>query len=395
MPTRALILAIIAALTLLAACTRADPNGGPPNGNGEPALGQADLDTAVMGYAGNVEAVGSEFMTGDAVLAMEVFMAAMGGFTGVVSPPAEPAPPPADPALPPAEPTAVARSLAPPATQELPRGVLAYDPMTGAWDPGETLDTLEFRWSFLDADETEREAVLAVDWGTTTIVEGQGGTVEVPTDDMSVTLTVDDAAAAAFDVAFTWYAGPGCADGILEPTSVAIDGSMGTDATLSLNGVSLSLTATTLDSSGEIVAAAGGDAVGVDWDVTLDVMVDRRPDCSIEDFAVDGGSVSVTLFSDTAGTRSSLGLNVDFGNIQFDEESGSLESIDLDGSLDVDGAPVVSFTGTLDDADGDGIPGENLILTFADGETMTFAAFSQDLVGEAASVVARALSVVR
>ena len=373
MPRRALILAIILAFALLAACTQVDPNGGPPNGNGGPALGQADLDTAVEGFSSSAESVGSGLMTDDAVVAMEAFVAAMGAFTGVVSPPLEPAPVPAEPA-------SVARSLEPPATQELPRGVLEYDPTTGEWDPVESSDSLAFRWSFLDADETEREAVLAVDWGTTTIVEGPGGPAEVPTDDMSVALTVDGTSAAAFDVEVDWYSAASCPDGILEPTRVAIDGSMGADATLSLNGVSLSLTASALSSSGEIVAAAGSDAVGVEWDVTLDVVVDRRPDCSFEDLDVDGGSVSVTLFSDTAGTHSSLGLNVDFGNIQFDEEFGSLESIDLDGSLDLDGAPVVSFTGTLDDAD---------------GETMTFAEFSQQLVGEAASVVARALSVVR
>ena len=381
MPTRALILAIIAALALLVACTKADPNGGPPNGNGEPALGQADLEAAVEGFTANAEAVGSGFMDDDAVLAMEVFVAAMGSFTGVV-------PPPVAPSL-------GARALTPSAIQELPRGVLEYDPASEEWDPVEPSDSLAFRWSFLDVDDVERDAVLVIDWGTTTIVEGPGGAVEVPTDDMSVALTVDGAAAAAFDVEVDWYSAASCPDGILEPTRVAIDGYMGTDATLSLNGVSLSLTASALSSSGEIVAAAGTDAVGVEWDVTLDVVVDRRPDCSFEDLSVDGGSVSVTLFSDTAGTRSSLGLNVDFGNIQFDEEYGFLESIDLDGSLAIDGAPVVSFTGTLDDADDDGIPGENLILTFADGETMTFAAFSQELVGEAASAVARALSVVR
>ena len=383
MPRRALILAIIAALAvaLLGACTQADPNGGPPNGNGEPTLGQADLEAAVEGFTADVEAVGSEFMVDDAVLAMEVFVAAMGNFTGVVAPPVSP--------------SSVVRSLEPPETQELPRGVFEYDPLTGEWNPVEPSDSLEYRWSFFDADDAERDAALVVDWGTTRTVDGSGAPVEVPTDDMSVTLSVDGTAAAAFDVAFTWYAAPACADGILEPTSVAIDGSMGTDATLSLNGVSLSLSATTLDSSGEIVAAAGGDSLGVDWDVTLDVVVDRRPDCSIEDLNVDSGSVSVTLFSDTAGTRSSLGLNVDFGNILFDEESGSLESIDLDGSLDIDGTPVVSFTGTLDDADGDGTPGENLFLTFADGETTTLAAFTESLFGETASAVARALSFVR
>ncbi len=384
MPRRALIYAVSAALLLLGACTQADPNGGPPNGNGEPALGQADLDTTVGSFAGNAEAVGAELMSDHAVVAMEAFMAVVGG---VVVVPVEP--------LPPEEAPPIEFSVTPASVEELPRGVLAYDPVSDMWEPAGESDDLVFQWSFVAADDAERDAVLVVDWGTTRTVDSYGDTVEVPTDDMNVTLTVAGAAAAAFDVEVDWYSAASCPDGILEPTRIAIDGSMGTDATLSLSGVSLSLTASGLSSSGEIVAAAGSDAVGADWDVTLDVVVDRGSDCSIQELDVDGGSVSVTLFSDTAGTRSSLGLNVDFGNIQFEEEYGFLESIDLEGSIDIDGAPVVSFTGTLDDADDDGIPGENLILTFADGETMTFAAFSQELVGEAASAVARALSVVR
>ncbi len=346
-----------------------------------PTLGQADLSAAMADFDGDLEQVGSSLMANDAWLAMEAFVASLGGFTGVMP-------------LPPEDPFPPEFSLMEVVPRELPRGVFEYDPQTGVWELLAPATVLEYRLSFEDAEGIDRAAVLVIDWGTTTTVEDAGVVVEVPADDMSVELSVDGVPAAAFDLGFAWFSGPDCPAGILEPTSVAIDGSMGTDATLSLDGVVFSLSASALATSGEIAAAAGGDAVGVVWDVSLDVTVDRDPTCLIEDFAVDGGSLDVTLYSDSAGTRSSLGLDASFGNIQIDPDLG-LVAVDLDGSLNIDGRPAVSFTGTLDDADGDGIPGDNLVLTFADGETMTFEAFLEAQFHATASAVARAWSALK
>jgi hypothetical protein len=347
------------------------------------AVGEADVREALSGFDSNLGQIGPDVVTGDAFLAMDALLMALASFGpgGLVPLPPE------DPFLP----DGLLRRLA---AHELPRGVFEYDPELDEWDLVEPSELLELRWTFFDLEDVERDAVLMIDWGATTTVDDYGELTEVPTDDMSASLSVDGAQVAAFDVGFAWFSAPECPDGILEPTSFAIDGSIGTEATLTLNGVGFRLTPILLDTSGEIVMAAGGDAVGVVWDIALDVTVDRAPDCYIDDFAVTGGSLAVTTYSDRAGTRSSLGLNLTFGNLEIDPDLGPI-AVDLEGGLDIDGVPAVSFAGTLDDEDGDGIPGDNLILTFADGETMTLEAFLEEQFDTAARAVTRAWSTLR
>ena len=279
--------------------------------------------------------------------------------------------------------------------EPLDRGIYECNPMTFEWDYVGPSDDLEYRWSFLDASDDLRDAVLVIDWGTTKDVgDSFGGTVEVPTDDMTVALTIDGAAAAVFDVALGWYVGATCPAGVLVPTSGLVDGSIGIDATLALNAVGFTLADDAFDTSGEIVATAGSNAIGVDWDIGLGIDV-TRVDCFIDGFEVIDGSVAVAVFGTDAGTTTRLALSFGFSDVETGE-FGGLESVAISGGhLRLNDTTIVTFAGTLDDANDNDIPGDNLVLTFADGTTMTLEAYLETYVVETTALVRRALSLLR
>ena len=273
-------------------------------------------------------------------------------------------------------------------SEDLRRGIFEFDPIGFVWDVvDDQVDYLECRWSFEDYDGDDRDAVLVIDWGPTTYVGWQWGPdQEVPTDGMSATLAIDNAPAGQVDASFEWYSAPNCPAGVLEPASVEINGSLGLVATLSLNDFVLTLSDTRLATSGELVAASGTDVVGIEWDVAIDGSL-VRVDCFIDEFDVSSGDVSLTAFAVEAGARSSLGFNLAFDNIVLDNDW--LESIDVSGSVEVNDVPALTFTGTLDDLD-EPVPGANVVLTFADGTSMTLKEFI-----EGAQVMATTVSRLR
>lgn len=67
----------------------------------------------------------------------------------------------------------------------------------------------------------------------------------------------------------------------------------------------------------------------------------------------------------------------------------------MDADDDLRSAILVTFAGPLDDANDDGVPGDALNLTFADGTTMTLEAYLETYVVETAALVRRALSLLR
>jgi len=169
---------------------------------------------------------------------------------------------------------------------------------------------------------------------------------------------------------------------------------------LAFNGITLELTSVSateaqIAASGEIVASAAGDRAGLDWDVTLTGPLTRGTDCFIDDLEPESGAVDVLLFSEQEGVTSSFGVDFAFDTIVFDDVTGELVSIDLDGDLTVDGAAAVSFSGTLDDDDGDGIPGDDLVLVFANGDTTTLEAFIESQIETTATAAMRVLSLFR
>jgi hypothetical protein len=358
-----------AAVLVLAACT-SDPTGGTT-------FGEADVAQTATGLGDAFEGMVGELEQEDAAAALAAFP----GFTTA-------------PVLVPGSDGSLSLRLRPSATEPLPRGIYEHDPETFAWVEVEASDDLEYRWTFEDADGVERGASLVVDWGVTDEVEDYvGDLVEVPTA-MNATLRVDTVEVAGVDAEFAWYTAAACPNGVLEPTRVYVDGSLGTDATLSLNDVTVALTADAIASSGEVVAESGDKRVGFDWDVSVAGTI-QRVDCFVDGFEPTSGSIGLTVFRAAPGATTSVGFAGSFDEIVLDADTGVWVSVDVDGTITIDGAAAVTFAGTLDDEDGDGIPGENVTLAFSNGESTTLAAFIEDHLMSTATAALRVASLFR
>ena len=119
----------------------------------------------------------------------------------------------------------------------------------------------------------------------------------------------------------------------------------------------------------------------------------REPNCYLRGFEPESGAVDMRLSSTKAGDTSSFRLAFTFDDLVLDDPTGN--SVAVDGDLSVDGAAAVTFNGTLDDEDADGIPGDNLVLEFANGDTTTLEAFIESRLQATATTVMRALSLFR
>jgi hypothetical protein len=377
MPRGTVLVTILATLLLLGACGPADDGG--------TAFGEAELDQAVTDVTTDLEELGVSFEG-------ELALAALASFPGfyVVAP--DPVPPPVDGTL-------SLRHVRPSQAASLPRGIRAWDGDTFTWVEVAPSDDLVLRWSFLDAEEAEHDAEMVVDWGETDQVSDfEGFGFEVPTA-MNVTLTVDATLeVGSVDAEFDWYSASACPGGILEPVRVYVDGSLGVGATLLLDAISFEIAPATganaqMAFAGRVVASAGADSAGLQWDVTVNGPLTREPNCFFRNFEPESGAVDVRLFSTKASDTSSFHLALTFDNFVWNDPAGN--SVDLDGDLTVDGSGVVSFSGTLDDEDADGIPGDNLDLVFPNGDTTTLEAFIESRIETTAATAMRVLSLFR
>jgi hypothetical protein len=282
-------------------------------------------------------------------------------------------------------PKAAAQALRTLAVHKLPRGIYQYE--DGRWSNPDPSQNLELKWSYLDAQNNAHNADLVINWAvsspTETVSDRMGNSDEVPTS-MNVTLTVDGTDKLAdIDVNASWYDAQACGGPILEPSSLAINGYIGdksgklsTDASLSVTDHSG--TDDSIATKGTIAASAGLNSADLNWDVTANGTIYRDSNCFISGFKTTDGQVNVGLGSNVSGEKHGLALAFDFSNIVM--SGGNLQSVDLtNGSLMVDNQVAVTFKGTLDDANGNGIPGDHVILTFKGGQTESLEYFLQNL----------------
>ena len=285
--------------------------------------------------------------------------------------------------------------------EDLPRGNYTYDEGTGTWTSSpNAAGNLEIRWTFFDDQSgTTQPVELIIDWdvvGKTVPVAGgviveptfpgapnppsdpEFIIVEAPTD-MNLAMTVGDNQLANIDLDATWYEPNenACPERLLEPTSLALKGFVGdssgkieADASLSISDSSSDKIAT----KGTVTATAGADSTSLNWDISMSGTITRDP-CFLSDFEVSSGSLSFGIATTVSGESNSFQFAMDFDNI-VTGTYGEFQSVDLsNGSITIDGTTAVTFEGTLDDANGDGYPGEKVILTFADGTTTDLATF--------------------
>ncbi len=272
----------------------------------------------------------------------------------------------------------------------LPRGTYTYDANTGSWTMSPS-DTLVLIWPF-QGPNGNRVAELTIDWdnGSNTVVVSDGSsTLEVPTS-ASIVHRIDNNMVLDLALNATWYnaANCGASGGIFEPTSLDLNGSIneaGNSLSLDIGVVN---SGATIATNGDITATVGSDSASLTWDVSVSGQRQRDSDCFTSDFDVSSGSIEFGASSTVGGQSSSLGFEVDFDNIVL--TSGELESVDLsNGQISVDGQTAASFSGTLDDSNDNGVPGENVTVTVG-GETTNLEAILMGV--EMASTALRALT---
>lgn len=372
---------LLFAVLFLAAC--GSSNGGDGGGGGDdPGFTEEEFDTATDDFGEDLTEVGTKVGADAGVAAamdMPTFTFSRGSIFGGE------------------ELTLSLSSMQPFSEHELATGVYEWNEATLEWDEVGASANLELNWQATDPDTgASLDAELVVDWtaggsATQEVLDESGNPVEVPTE-ANMTLTVDGDTAADVDAEFDWYSDSTCTDGILEPTRVAVDGYLGVDATVTLTDVGTQVTSDTVSTSGDVTLAADGDEAGFGWDVSATGTIERAADCFVEDFEVDSGSVEFSAYADPAAEpRSTFGFEFGFDDIVLGADD-DLESVDLSGGkITVDGSTAVTFSGTLDDADDDGIWGDNVTVNFSGGTSKSLEAVIEDSITTTAGV-ARVLS---
>lgn len=256
----------------------------------------------------------------------------------------------------------------------LPRGVYTYDADTLRWTQAADADVLSLTWPYDPNDGGETAlSTLTLDWAagapTAQVRTPEGEQVEAPTS-LNVSLVADGVTAADVTVALDYYTADACGGSILEPTRVAVDGS-GTLLTFDNVGYSVregdgQNTPDTVTTQGRVTLAADADALTLGWEVAVDGTLTRAP-CFSSSFVPQSGTVATTLDANLGGEARSATFGLEFGEI--DETDGSLTL--SGGYLTLDSDAALTFAGRLDDRNGNGVPGEGVGITFADGSSTT------------------------
>lgn len=271
------------------------------------------------------------------------------------------------------------------ATYDLPTGVYSFREQDGSetWVLERASDDLTLNWTYDKEPETSdfdaADATLTFDWDArspTTEVDSYGEAVEVPTG-LNLTLLADGVDAADLDVTTSYYRGPGCEAGILEPTSFSVDGS---GSFLALENVGYSVNESDAGDSfltqGKVTLVDSGILLG--WNLAINGDLERSEDCYGSSLSLGDGSVAVELAGLSGDTRS-VALR-----FAFDDLDGGSAPVLSDGAVVVNGDEdrAVTFSGSLDDRDFDGIPGDTLRVNFPDGSSNTLEDLLTDWFGD-------------
>ncbi len=248
----------------------------------------------------------------------------------------------------------------------LPRGTYTYDAGTSSWTLTAPSDDLSLTWPY---QGTSKEATLLLDWDasspTRTVLNGNGASTEVPTG-ATLNLTAAGQEAADVGVSVTYYEGTGCPAGILEPTSLTVDGA---GSLLTLEDVGFSTagegSAATLQTQGKVTLKQ--DDIYLSWNITAQGGPARGSGCSLIGYSVGAGTFSAELGGFTGDTRS---LALRFG---FTDPDGGDAPVLSNGAFVVNGeeSRAVTFEGAFTDTNSNGVPGDDLTVTYPDGTSST------------------------
>ncbi len=245
------------------------------------------------------------------------------------------------------------------AQNDLPRGdyTFAETEGGGAWERIGNSDDLSLTWPYGNT----KVATATFNWDAlspTIRADAYGESIEVPTG-LNLALTANGQSAADVDMATTYYTG--CGEATLEPTSLTING---TGSLLNLENVGYSVRESdagdSVTTQGEVTLVDEG--IALEWNVAVNGELTRR-DCFTESFIPEDGAISLS-FSGFEGDTKSVALELSFSGITEPDLSGSV-------TVNDDEDRAVTFSGTLSDANGNGIPGEDVTVRFPDGSSTT------------------------
>jgi len=260
------------------------------------------------------------------------------------------------------------------AATDLPRGAYVYDSDSGTWTQAAEGDALTLTWPYdptpYDDRPEEADATLTLDWAagapTTRALTSDGARVEVPTD-MDVLLVADGVTAADVNLALDYYESEACGGAVLEPTRLAVNGS---GTLLELENVGYSVRegedADTVLTQGAVTLRGGADSLRFTWDVEVNGDLERES-CFTRSFLPTDGELATELNAEIGGETRGLAFGFRFSDV--DPLEGTLEL--KGGYLVLDGNPVLTFEGRLDDRNGNAVPGEGVTIEFADGSSTT------------------------
>ncbi len=281
----------------------------------------------------------------------------------------------------------------------LPRGTYAYDERTAAWDeqPAQTGD-LTVTWVYdgvpgsltvnWELESSTAFVVVAVD-----CAEGKRDcetqVQEVPTS-LNALLVVGGEEATNLTVRAA-YRETSCGYLTYEPTSLSVQGAFGQDTAVALEADFAVTTQNGLDTAASsllLTAEAGRDNASFDWTWDVSGIIARDAHCfPVGAESIAGGNLSLGLHSVIDNEASSFSF-VSVVNDVMQDEDGVPQSAQVAGHVDIDEERAVNFAGRLDDENEDGVLGENVLLTFADG-TITLEAFLREQLTQVAVAALR------
>ncbi len=276
----------------------------------------------------------------------------------------------------------------------LPREVYSYNDRTAEWEvtPSETGE-LVINWVY---DKTPGSLVINWEVESPTVMVHTGvlctisnqvetceaSTLEVPTS-MSVLLLLNELPAANLNITALYHEALDCGYFTYEPAGITIEGVFGAETLVELS-TDFAVTTDvrsgvdTAASSFALKAEAGNDWTTMSWDWDVSGVIARDEFCfPVGAESIIGGNLSFSVASSVSNKASGFDFVVAASEVVQDDEGVPTAAL-LEGFIDVDGERNVDFAGVLDDEDEDGIPGENVVLTFSDSTT-TLDAFLREL----------------
>ena len=267
------------------------------------------------------------------------------------------------------------------ADYRLSRGYWHYNLEEANWVLSHDSDDLVLDFYFNNLDGTVSHIIITLDWDalapTVLAMDGSGMSYEVP-EGLKLSMLKDGISAGYLDVRTSWN--QDCSERALEPSMVMVKGHFQHEGSADHLMIDLKVMTAdnetshdTLSSSATVNFTSSQGHVELGWYLKEELTFVRDTGCILEAIEVYKGWLDADLKVDYEGEASKLAVMLEHGAI-------SGEAIhDVKGRIKVDHKEVANFHGKLDDANENGVPGENLELAYYDGSTSTLEALLLDL----------------